>query len=153
MIDQDSTIPPQDPRLLRASPLVEDCSDCFVFKLFPDGSLSKEGPPATGRLLEHCHFIDYSDIWQGRCPPQGEGTFAYFCCRTKVWRLAGRAPPVLIFEPIKLPVHKLSEPIHGKRYRCRVTPPDTSASGKPSPGVKSPSFSAAGMWVAKSPSR
>ena len=35
LIDQDSAIPPQDPRLLRASPLVEDCSDCFVFKLFP----------------------------------------------------------------------------------------------------------------------
>jgi hypothetical protein len=25
-----------------------------------------------------------------------KGIFAYFCCRTKVWRLAGRDPPVLI---------------------------------------------------------
>ena len=33
---------------------------------------------------------------QKRCPPQGEGTFAYFCCRTKVWRLAGRDPPVFL---------------------------------------------------------
>ncbi len=32
---------------------------------------------------------------QRRCPPQGEGIFAYFCCRTKVRRLAGRDPPVL----------------------------------------------------------
>ena len=31
------------------------------------------------------------------CPPLGEGTFAYFCCRAKVWRLAGRDPPVLPF--------------------------------------------------------
>ena len=29
------------------------------------------------------------------CPPQENGTFAYFCCRAKVCRLAGRTPPVL----------------------------------------------------------
>ena len=43
-------------------------------------------------------------------PSAGEGTFAYFCCRAKVRRLAGRNPPVLIcpyspkaFHPYNLP--------------------------------------------------
>jgi hypothetical protein len=26
----------------------------------------------------------------------GEGAFAYFCCRAKVWRMAGRDPPILV---------------------------------------------------------
>ena len=47
-----STFPLQQPRHLRASPLVEDCSGCFVFKLFPDRSHCKEGPPVTGRLIK-----------------------------------------------------------------------------------------------------
>jgi len=38
LVDQEPTLPPQDPRLLRASPLVEDFNDCFVFKLFPSRS-------------------------------------------------------------------------------------------------------------------
>jgi hypothetical protein len=28
-------------------------------------------------------------------PTAGAGTFAYFCCRAKVWRPAGRDPPPL----------------------------------------------------------
>jgi len=35
LIDQESTIPSQVTRLLRASPFVESCSDSSTFKLFP----------------------------------------------------------------------------------------------------------------------
>jgi hypothetical protein len=31
LIDKQSTLPPQEPRLLRASPVVEDCKCCFAF--------------------------------------------------------------------------------------------------------------------------
>ena len=42
--DKVSTYPPQDPRLLRASPLVEGFSGCFVFKLSLIGHTKREAP-------------------------------------------------------------------------------------------------------------
>jgi hypothetical protein len=39
--------------------------------------------------------MESCEPWQRSCPPQGAGTFAYFCCRAKVWRLAVRVLPVL----------------------------------------------------------
>jgi hypothetical protein len=39
--------------------------------------------------------MESCETWQRSCPPQGAGTFAYFCCRAKVWRLAVRVLPVL----------------------------------------------------------
>jgi len=53
-----------------------------------------EGPHPGPDSLFVPHLKGY-EIWQRSCPPQGEGTFAYFCCRAKVWRLAAREPPVL----------------------------------------------------------
>ena len=54
-------------------------------------------PPATGRIVSSTvperHF-PFANVYS---PLLREGTFAYFCCRTKVWRLAGRDPPVLVF--------------------------------------------------------
>ena len=44
LIDQISRIPSQDPRLLRASPFVEDCIVSQVFRLFPSKSHQNEGP-------------------------------------------------------------------------------------------------------------
>jgi hypothetical protein len=44
-------------------------------------------------------------------PAASEGTFAYFCCRTKVRRLAVREPPVLImncsFQPNQYAMEEL----------------------------------------------
>ena len=50
--DKVSAYPTQDPRLLRASPFVEDCIVSQVFRLFPSKSHQKEGPPVTGRLIK-----------------------------------------------------------------------------------------------------
>jgi len=70
LIDQEARFPLQVKKLLRASPYVEGCCGCHVLRPFPCKSYRKECPPVTGRLLEHCAFIDDSGIWQWRCPPQ-----------------------------------------------------------------------------------
>ena len=57
LIDHMSTFPPQDPRLLRASPSVEGCNGSHACRLFPCESHCKGGPPVTGRLLEQCRLL------------------------------------------------------------------------------------------------
>ena len=52
LIDQDSALPPQDPRPLRASPSVEECTCNLVIMLFLCKSHRKGGPPVTGRLIK-----------------------------------------------------------------------------------------------------
>jgi len=96
-IDQEPTFPPQDPRLLRASPFVVDCSGRYFFSFFPVDHTAREAP-SNGPAYSALALLDVAEIRQRRCPPQGAGTFAYFCCRTKVWRRAGRDPPVLSFK-------------------------------------------------------
>jgi hypothetical protein len=94
LIDQESALTPQDPRLLRPSPFVEGCNGRHAFRLFPCKSHRKGGPPATGRLIKLRSYWMSQKSGKGDALRKEKGTFAYFCCRTKVWRLAGRDPPV-----------------------------------------------------------
>ena len=75
---------------------MEDCNCHHAFKLFPCKSHCKGGPPATGRLLEHCRILMPRKSGKGDALRKEKALLAYFCCRTKVWRRAGRNPPVLI---------------------------------------------------------
>ena len=50
-IDQEPTFPPQDPRLLRGSPFVVDCSGRYFFSFCPLGYTAREAP-ITGRLIK-----------------------------------------------------------------------------------------------------
>jgi len=84
-----STFPPQEPRLLRASPLVEDCSGGFVFKLFPDRSHPKEGPPVTGRLIKLCRYWMSQKSGKGDALRKEKGVFAYFCRRMDKSKASG----------------------------------------------------------------
>ena len=54
------------------------------------------GPHETGRILEPRNLLKPQTCGERICPPPGEGVFAYFCRREKVWRLAVREPPVLL---------------------------------------------------------
>ena len=56
LIEQQPTLPPQDPRLFRASPLVEDCNGVIVLRLFRCRSHRMGGPPVTGRLIKLCRY-------------------------------------------------------------------------------------------------
>ena len=54
--DKMATLPPQDPRLLRASPVVEACKICHVLWLFPCRSQGKVRPFDTGPDPQHRRF-------------------------------------------------------------------------------------------------
>ena len=95
LIDQEPDLPPQargscEPLLLwRVVKVVLFC--CFSLA----DHTERSGPLTQGRVPIRIVF-EVTEIRQRGCPPQGAGIFAYFCCRTKVWRRAGRDPPVLI---------------------------------------------------------
>ena len=84
-----STFPPQDPTLLRASPLVEDCSNYFVFKLFPYRLHCKEGPPVTGRLINLRRYWMSQKSGKGDVLRKEKGVFAYFCRRMDKSKASG----------------------------------------------------------------
>ena len=94
LIDQEPDLPPQargscEPLLLwRVVKVVLFC--CFSLA----DHTERSGPLTQGRVPIRIVF-EVTEIRQRGCPPQGAGIFAYFCCRTKVWRRAGRDPPVL----------------------------------------------------------
>jgi hypothetical protein len=83
------------------------CSHCWLTTQELSQSEKKEtsqqkGPqkrPGFWRTVQYFkgsqRKINISATRQRNCPPQGEGTFAYFCCRAKVWRFAVRVLPVL----------------------------------------------------------
>ncbi len=68
-------------------------------------------------------------------PTAGDGTFAYFCCRAKVWRQAGRDPPVLIcpnsLKALQLPCNILfrglgpvpPKLLHAQKFGSKGAPP------------------------------
>jgi len=52
--------------------------------------------PVTGRIVSSAVPGSHGPFENVYSPPQGEGTFAYFCCRTKVWRREGRDPLAMV---------------------------------------------------------
>ena len=55
--DQEPTLPPQEPRLLRASPAVEVCIDRGCFGFSPGKSHRKVRPFDTGPDPHHSRFL------------------------------------------------------------------------------------------------
>ena len=93
--DYESTLPSQNPRLLRASPFFEGCLYCcsLVFTLFPSKSDRKVRPFDTGPDPHHVWFLKSQKSGKRDALRKEQGVFAYFCRRLDKSKASGGTRP------------------------------------------------------------
>ena len=91
--DQESKLPSQDPRLLRASPFVETCIGCIVFTLFPCKSDRRVRPFDSGPDPHHRWFLTSQKSGKRDALRKEKGVFAYFCRRMDKSKASGGTRP------------------------------------------------------------